>query len=85
MSENVAVAVKDPGSVWVASRRTEDGRYEMVVDFDGDTWRTLTEPEALRYVRAVLAAAGYAEYDAAVLRQFTTRLGLDAPTAAYVV
>lgn len=43
--------------------------YAVTLDVGPDLSRTLSEPEAIRYARAVLHAAARADYDAAVIRQ----------------
>lgn len=75
----------EPTSIWVRSDVLPDGAYVCTVDFTPDLAVTLTPERALRYVAAVTSAVTAAEYDAAVARQITAKLGLSIGAAASVV
>lgn len=71
--------------VWLRSDVMPDGSYRAVVEFDLDHSAALTHERAMRYSTAILDAVQAAEYDAAVLRQLTGRLALDATAAGQLI
>lgn len=74
----------DIEAIWVISDVTPNGTYVATIQAGPDRAITLDRTQATAYVMAVLTAAVYAEYDAAVIRQHTA-LGLGLPTAAGAV
>jgi hypothetical protein len=80
------VGEDDDNAVWVNSEPSIDGgTYTVTVQYTSDRARTLTRDEGFRYVSTVLDAVNRAQYDAAVLRQFTRVLDADLSMAAEVV
>lgn len=68
----VGEAVRD-AAVWVESGVAVDGTFVVEVNAAGDWSFVLNRERALAYVATVFDAAARAEYDAAVLRQLTSR------------
>ncbi|MEV4122877.1 hypothetical protein [Micromonospora sp. NPDC049645] len=60
-------------AVWVESGVAADGTFVVEVHADGDWSFALDRDRALAYVATVYDAAARAEYDAAILRQLTSR------------
>lgn len=80
------MAQKDDEGFWIRSEPTLDGKaFVVTMSLDGDYAVTLTPTRANAYAGALLGAAAEAEYDAAVLRQITERLGLDDDVAGQIV
>lgn len=71
-------------AIWVISDRTHDDHYLPVIQVGPDTAIPLTEERGVTYVRAVYAAAAQAEYDAAIIAQFT-KIGIPVTAAAEAV
>jgi hypothetical protein len=76
--------VAEPEAIWVVSDVAPDGTYVCTVQAGDDLAVTLDRQRALAYAVALYAAVGYAEYDAAVLKQLTT-LGIGEEMAAHCV
>ena len=74
----------DMDAVWVISDVAPDGTYVVTVQAGQDVALTLPPDRAVGYVLAVLAVCAAAEFDAAVVTQFT-RLGLSVEDAALSV
>lgn len=74
-----------PTSVWVTSDLTPSGGYQLAIHFDDDTSRVLDRDAAYAYAATVLDAAERADYDAAVIRQFTRKMGTTKELAAHSV
>jgi hypothetical protein len=63
-----------------------DGKtYVVTLSLSDDFALTLTPPRAMAYSNGLLAAVADAEYDHAILRQVTEKLGLDERTAMELV
>lgn len=71
-------------AIWVISDVAPDGTYVVTIQAGPDRAITLDRTQATAYVTAVLTAAVYAEYDAAVIVQHVT-LGLNLSAAARVI
>jgi hypothetical protein len=76
--------VAEPDAIWVISDVAPDGTYVTTVQAGDDLAVTLDRQRALAYAVALYTAVGYAEYDAAVLKQLTT-LGVGERMAARCV
>lgn len=64
--------------VWIKTEPTIDGNsYMVTLDASDDVSVSLTPTEALSHAQGVLAAARRAAYDAAVMRQLTSKVGID--------
>lgn len=71
---------------WIRTEPTIDGKaFIVTLSIDQDYAVTLTPTRAMGYATALLGAAAEAEYDAAILKQVTTRLGLDDAHAVQLV
>lgn len=69
--------------IWVRTDRGIGGHgYRISVEFTEDTAVGLSPTEAHDYVDAIYMALAWAEYDAAVFRQLTLKLGMDNTAAA---
>lgn len=74
------------GNVWVRTEPTLDGKSFMVtIEFDADNAASLTPVQVFDYVNIIYAAVARAEYDVAVFKQMTRKLGLSAEEAAQLV
>jgi hypothetical protein len=70
------------GTLWVASRLGDDGRYAVQISLGGTRLAWQLDPtRGLRYARAVLRVAQLAEHDSAVIRQLAA-LGTPVEAAA---
>ena len=69
-------------SVWVTCEPQDSGGYAPTLALTPDQAVTLDEATAASYALAVLDAVQAAEYDAAVLAQLRTALGMDTASAA---
>lgn len=67
----------DPTGLWIATQPATDGTYVAALEIGQDLSVPLTREYAVRYALAVIDAALRAEYDAAILAQFGTGMGLD--------
>lgn len=74
-----------PTSIWVTSDVTPFGSYQLAIHFDDDTSRVLDRDAAYAYASTILDACERAEYDAAVIRQFTKKMGAQKTLAAHSV
>lgn len=63
--------------LWVISDVMPDGTYAVTISINGDTSWVLDPPGAVEYARTCVEAAQRAEYDAAIYKLFTRKLGLD--------
>jgi hypothetical protein len=71
-------------AIWVVSDVAPDGTYVCTVQAGDDLAVVLDRQRAIAYTVALYTAVGYAEYDAAVLKQLTT-LGVGERMAARCV
>lgn len=74
-----------PTSIWVTSDVTPFGNYQLAIHFDDDTSRVLDRDAAYAYASTILDATERAEYDAAVIRQFTDAMKVPQALAAHSV
>lgn len=73
-------------SVWIKTGPTLDGKSFMVeVEIDKDTSIVLDRTNCLEYGYAILSAVAHAEYDAAVMKQLTSKLEIKPEDALQVV
>lgn len=71
--------MSDEQMIWVRTEPSVDGTtYVASVEFSGDRAIVLTPERATAYTRAVLDAAGRAEYDSAVFDQMKSKVEVDA-------
>lgn len=75
----------DQPTITLLSDVLADGSYGIVIHDGADIVRALTHDEAYDHAQAVFAAAQRAEYDAAVFRQLTTKLGQPLDTVAETI
>lgn len=72
-------------SIWVKTMPTVEGDgYVVTLECDDDTARVLNPTEAMVHALGVMEAVARAEYDAAVLRQFT-KMDIDVSAVAEMV
>lgn len=71
-------------AIWVVSDVAPDGTYVATVQASDDVAVVLNRRRALAYAMALYTAVGYAEYDAAVIRQLTS-IGISKQLAAQCV
>jgi hypothetical protein len=72
-------------SIWVTSDVTPFGNYQLAIHFDDDTSRILDRDAAYAYTATVLDACERADYDAAVIGQFTQAMSIPKDHAARFV
>ncbi|MEU8040913.1 hypothetical protein [Streptosporangium sp. NPDC049078] len=73
-----------PPTIWVQSDPLPNGTYAAAIHYNDDTARILDRPAGLAYAAEVVAAATYAEHDAAVLRQLVAA-GVDLHAAGHTI
>src|SRR5262245_52634719 len=76
---------RDDGGVWVTTEDGDGGAYQLTVSFGDRHSRVLDREAAYRYAAGVLAACQRAEYDAAVIKQMTTTVGVDLVAATKLI
>lgn len=73
---------KDNGLLWVISDRDALTNTYFPAIVSGDRTFSLSREGAVAYAHTVLEAIGRANYDAAVLKQLSQKIGIDLQTAA---
>lgn len=80
---------KQPNTIWVGTEPAAGAdattTYLVVVGVDEDLSLPLSSSEAMDYARLFLTAAAAADYDAAVFRQLTEKVGVEKADAARVI
>lgn len=71
--------------LWVTCDVPPDGSYQVAVGAGPDMSIPLDPDQAYAYAMAALTAVMHAQHDAAVLEQFTKKLGLPQGRAGYAV
>lgn len=72
-------------AVWVESDLAADGTYAVGLHCGDDVAWTFNRDDAIRHAAAVMAQVEHADHDAAVIKLFHNRLGLDLATAVACV
>lgn len=74
-----------PAALWVATEAATDGTYIATLELGDDLSVPLNRDTAIRHAMAMITAAQYARYDAAVISQLTGKLDFALPDAAELI